>query len=44
MLKLLQIFYQLSSDQLIANNIDVNNLTDEQIQQIVQLAMPNFEM
>uniref|UniRef100_A0A914VAE5 Uncharacterized protein n=1 Tax=Plectus sambesii TaxID=2011161 RepID=A0A914VAE5_9BILA len=35
--------FVLSSEQLAANNIDVNNLSDDQIQQIVQMAMPNFD-
>ncbi|VDK49216.1 unnamed protein product [Anisakis simplex] len=33
-----------SAEQLAAHNIDVNNLTDESIQQIVQLAMPSLDM
>lgn len=33
-----------SAEQLAAHNIDVNNLTDESIQQIVQMAMPSLDM
>ncbi|VDM43915.1 unnamed protein product [Toxocara canis] len=37
-------FVSFSAEQLAAHNIDVNNLTDESIQQIVQMAMPSLDM